>query len=87
MATASVSDTPNPNAKKFTLDTRIPATMNFRSAEDAASNPFAAAVFAIDGVVQVFGVANGDFVTVNRRAGADWDPIIDGVKAAIAEHL
>ena len=87
MATASVSDTPNPNAKKFTLDTRLPTAMNFRKAEDAAGNKFAAAVFAIPGVVQVFGVMNGDFVTVNRAAGADWDPIVDGVKAACAEHL
>ena len=87
MATASASDTPNPNAKKFTLDTRLSSGMNLRSAEDAAGNPFATAVFAIDGVVQVFGVANGDFVTVNRRPGADWDPIVEGVKAAAAEPL
>jgi hypothetical protein len=87
MATASASDTPNPNAKKFTLDTKLPSGMNLRSAEDAAGNPFAEAVFALEGVVQVFGVANGDFVTVNRSPGADWDPIIEGVKAAAAEHL
>lgn len=87
MATASPSDTPNPNAKKFTLDTRLGSALNLRSAEDAASSPFAAAVFALDGVVQVFGVANGDFVTVTRRPGADWVPIIEGVQAAAAEHL
>ena len=87
MATASASDTPNPNAKKFTLDIRLPSAMNLRKVEDAAGNPFAEAVFALDGVVQIFGVANGDFVTVSRSPGADWDPIIDGVKAAVAEHL
>jgi hypothetical protein len=85
MASAFPEDTPNPNAKKFTLDTKLPSTMNFRSADEAAGNPFAQAVFQTDGVVQVFGVNN--FVTVSRRPGADWDPIIDSVKKAAAEHL
>jgi len=35
--------------------------------------------------VQVFGV--NDFVTVTRRPGAAWDPIVEGVQAAAAEHL
>ncbi len=85
MATAYPEDTPNPNAKKFTLDAKLGSTMNFKTAEDAAGNPFAAAVFATEGVVQVFGV--NDFVTVTRRPGADWEPIIDAVKKAAAEHL
>lgn len=85
MASASPSPTPNPNAMKFTLDTKLPGTMNFATAEAAAGNPFASAVFATDGVVQVFGV--NDFVTVTRRAGADWDTIVEAVKAAAAEHL
>jgi hypothetical protein len=85
MATATPSPTPNPNAMKFTLDTKLPGTMNFNKPEAAAGNPFALAVFAIEGVVQVFGV--NDFVTVTRRPGADWDTIIEGVQAAAAEHL
>lgn len=85
MASASPSPTPNPNAMKFSLDTKLPQTMNFASAEAAAGNPFAEAVFAVDGVVQVFGV--NDFVTVTRRAGVAWDPIIDAVKDAAAQHL
>ncbi len=85
MATVSPSPTPNPNAMKFTLDRKLPATMNFGSAEAAKGNAFAEAVFAVDGVVQVFGV--NDFVTVTRRPGADWDPIVEAVRAAAAEHL
>lgn len=85
MASASPSPTPNPNAMKFTLDAKVPGTLNFGSAEAAAGNPFAAAVFQAEGVVQVFGV--NDFVTVTRRTGADWDPIIAAVKRAAAEHL
>jgi len=85
MASASPSPTPNPNAMKFTLDTRLPQTLNIASAEAAAGNAFAEAVFAVEGVVQVFGV--NDFVTVTRRAGTDWDPIIDAVKQAAGKHL
>jgi hypothetical protein len=84
MATVSPSNTPNPNAMKFTLDTKLPATMNFGSAEAAKGNAFAEAVFKTEGVVQVFGV--NDFVTVTRRPGADWDPIVKAVSAAAAEH-
>jgi hypothetical protein len=85
MASASPSPTPNPNAMKFSLDTKLPATMNFKSAEEAAGNAVGEAVFALDGVVHVFGV--NDFVSVTRRAGADCDPNIAGVKDAAAQHL
>jgi hypothetical protein len=85
MASVRPEDTPNPNAKKFTLDRKLPAPMNLKSAEAAAGNPFAEAVFKIDGVVQVFGV--NDFVTVTRSPGADWVVIIEGVTQAAAEHL
>lgn len=85
MASASPSPTPNPNAMKFTLDVKLPATMNLANAAAAEGNPFAAAVFRVEGVAALFGV--NDFVTVTRRPGADWDTIVDGVKAAAAEHL
>ena len=85
MATATPSSTPNPNATKFTLDTRLDAMLNATSATEAADMPFAAAVFAAGGVASVFGV--NDFVTVTREPDADWDPIIAAVQAAAAEHL
>ena len=85
MATVSPSNTPNPNAMKFTLDKKLEKSMNFGSAEAAQGNAFAEAVFATDGVVQVFGV--NDFVTVTRRPGVSWDPIVEAVTAAAAEHL
>jgi len=85
MASASPSPTPNPNAMKFTLDVKLPATMNYANAAAAEGHPFAAAVFGIPGVASLFGV--NDFVTVTRTPGADWDPIIEGVKAAAGQHL
>jgi hypothetical protein len=70
---------------KYTLDVKLPATINFANAEAAAGNPFAAAVFESGGVASLFGV--NDFVTVTRLPGADWDSITAAVQAAAAQHL
>jgi hypothetical protein len=85
MATATPGPSPNPNALRFALDITLPDTISFGSAEEAAGDPFAEAVFQVDGVASIFGV--NDFVTINRRPGADWDPIVEAVQAAAAEHL
>ncbi len=85
MATASPAPTPNPDAMRYALDVVLPGTINIASAEAAAGDPFAEAVFAADGVRSLFGV--NDFVTVTRVAGADWEPITAAVQAAAAEHL
>ena len=70
---------------KFSLDVKLPGTINFANAEAAAGNPFATAVFESGGVASIFGV--NDFVTITRQAGADWDEIISAVQAAAEEHL
>ena len=85
VATATVSSTPNPDALKFTLDTKLEAMFNASNTADAAGNAFATAVLAVDGVASVFGV--NDFVTVTRQPGADWEPIIAVVHAAAGAHL
>ncbi|MDQ1444827.1 MAG: Scaffold protein Nfu/NifU terminal [Acidimicrobiaceae bacterium] len=85
MATAEPSPSPNPNALRFQLDVTLPDTLSFNSEAEAASNPFAQAVFAAPGVAAIFGV--NDFVTVTRSAGAAWEPIVEAVQAAAAEHL
>ncbi len=79
------SPTPNPNAMKYTLDVKLPATINFANADAASGNEFATTVFAGGGVASLFGV--NDFVTVTRLPGADWDVITANVQAAAAEHL
>ncbi len=89
MATATplTDASPNPNALKFGLDTTLPDTISFRSAAEAeaAGHRFAAAVLAVDGAVSIFGT--NDFVTVTRRAGAAWEPIIEAVTGAAATDL
>lgn len=85
MATATPSPTPNPNALRFSLDVTLPATITASSPDHAADNPFVAALLEIEGVASVFGT--GSFVTVTRRPGADWEPIIPAVQEAAATHL
>ena len=85
MATATPSPTPNPNAMKYDLDVKLPGTLNLANADAAAGNPFAEAIFAVEGVHSLFGVNN--FVTITRKPGADWDAITAGVQKAAAEHL
>ncbi len=70
---------------RFQLDTRLTGTMSINNAEAAQGNQFAEKVFSVEGVASIFGV--NDFVTVTRRPDADWDPIIEAVQAAAAEHL
>jgi hypothetical protein len=70
---------------KFTLDVMLPESFNVTSAEAAAGNAFAEAVFVADGVLAVFGV--NDFVTVTRVPGTEWDPIVAAVVAAADAHL
>jgi hypothetical protein len=84
MASVTPSATPNPDAMKFTLDVRLPAMVDLKSA-DQATTDFERAVFAAPGVANLFGV--NDFVTVTREPGADWEPIIDAVRAAAGELL
>lgn len=85
MAAAEPSPTPNPNAMKFTLDVTLPEMLDVRSAEAAVGNALAERIFAIPGVVMLFGTA--DFVTVSREEGADWDTIVPGVQAVLADEL
>lgn len=85
MATAEPQPSPNPNALRFQLDTTLDGTLSYNSPDEAAGHPFAEAVFAVEGVAAIFGV--NDFVTVTRKPGAEWDPIVAAVVAAAADHL
>jgi hypothetical protein len=84
VAEVEVSTTPNPDALKFTVGVALPAMINV-SSPAAATTAFERDVMALEGVANLFGV--NDFVTITRVPGADWDPIIAGVRRAAAEHL
>ena len=79
-----IQPTPNPNAAKFVLDRRISdAPTSFLSAEQATNHPIAQRLFAITGVASL--LLLGDFVTVNKDAGASWPPIKRKARQILAE--
>lgn len=72
-----IETTPNPNCMMLRVDMdfgRQPITLAVNDAELATAPDVARALLAIDGVQQVF--LSNDFITVTRRGGADWKPIL-----------
>jgi len=82
---ADLEVTPNPNARKFVL--KEPLTYgiarSFESAADAADDPLASQLFAIEHVVSVFYVDN--WVTVTQDGEADWQELMRQVAVPIRE--
>jgi len=81
-------ETPNPNAAKFIAGRTLVEGrrgLTFASPQDAAGDPIAERLFAVEGVASVFVVA--DFVTVTKDAGAAWAELAPRVQAALREVL
>lgn len=79
----NVSTTPNEHAMKYTLNCNAIESghKTYKNSGEAEERPVAKALFAIDGVEQVFLMA--DFVTVNKKAGAKWSSMEKAVLEAI----
>ena len=73
---ADIQETPNPNAVKFILKEPVShgTSHSFKSALDAADNPFARSIFEIGEVVSVFYMDK--MVTVEKTDDAEWDEIL-----------
>ena len=71
----NASTTPNENAMKFTLTQNAIESgyKTYANPEAAAESPAAKALFAIDGVTQVFLMA--DFVTVTKKPEVNWSDL------------
>ena len=69
---AEIDDTPNPNARKFTLKERLTwgITRSYENAEQAKDDELATALFNIEHVTNVFYVDK--WITVTQDGGADW---------------
>jgi hypothetical protein len=86
--TITFQSTPNPNAGKFSADRRIvegKASKSYYGPAQAADDPVARALFALDGVASVFMV--DDFVTVTRQPGMPWEALIPRVIEALEREL
>jgi len=79
-----IQETPNPNARKFVLDGVIAEVpTSFLSRDQGKDHPIASQLFDISGVTSV--LLLGDFVTVNKEAGAKWPTIIKRVRKILEE--
>ncbi len=67
-----ISNTPNPNALKFSVGTDVGGTFTFVAGKES-DDPTGAALVAIDGVTSVFMTA--DFVTLSKVPEATWETI------------
>jgi hypothetical protein len=67
-----ISNTPNPNALKFTVGVDVGGPATFVAGR-AIDDPTAAALVAIDGVTSVFMTA--DFVTLSKTPDTSWETI------------
>jgi NFU1 iron-sulfur cluster scaffold homolog, mitochondrial len=67
-----ISQTPNPNALKFSVPDRFDTPMSF-AAGTAVDDPLAADLVSIPGVAGVF--MSADFITISKKPDAYWDEI------------
>jgi Fe-S cluster biogenesis protein NfuA len=79
--------TPNPATLKFLpgRDVMGGGTADFAAPELAARSPLASALFGLPGVARVF--LGGDFITVTKTDGAEWQALKPQVLGAIMEHF
>jgi hypothetical protein len=68
----TISNTPNPNALKFTVGADVGGPKTFVAGREA-DDPTAAALLAIEGVASVF--MSSDFVTLSKMPDAAWETI------------
>jgi hypothetical protein len=83
-----VEGTPNPNAAKFTVNRTLVeggASRSYFDPANAAEDPLAKKLFAIDGVESLLIAEN--FVTVTKSASVDWDTLVPQIENAIKEAL
>jgi Fe-S cluster biogenesis protein NfuA len=72
----NIEETPNPNAVKFVLKEPVSngAARQFQSANEAADDPLARALFEVGPVVSVFYM--GNMITVEKEEAEDWDDLL-----------
>lgn len=82
-----VQQTPNPNSLLYHLDRTVTEErmVQYNSADEAADDPLASALFDIDGVASVFFMPNS--ITVSKRPDGDWDEIGPTAETAIEDHF
>ena len=79
-----ISNTPNPNALKFTVGVDVGGPLTFAAGADI-DDPTGAALVGIDGVTSVFMTA--DFVTLTKAPEASWETIAPDATQILEERF
>src|SRR5690554_211908 len=80
-----IERTPNPDAMRFVLHEPLTngVTRSFENSADAASDPLASALFAIDSVINVYYV--GKYIIVTQDGKAVWSELLRKLAPPIRE--
>jgi len=78
--------TDNPDVMKFVADRTLNpgAPKAFYDAESARADPFAADIFAIEGVGGLFII--NEFLRVKKHEAASWNDLIPKIESAVRRH-
>jgi hypothetical protein len=79
-----VSNTPNPNALKFTVGVDVGGPATFVAGQETVDTD-ATALLAIDGVTSIFMTA--DFVTLSKTPESSWDMIAPLATSLLEERF
>ena len=81
-----IGTTPNPNSLRVGLsESKFSKPTTYRSAQEAAAEPLAHALFGIPGVMQVFTLNN--FITITKDPAASWSKIEPKVAEVLTAKL
>ena len=80
----TISNTPNPNALKFTVGRDVGGPKTYVAGNDDG-DPLASAILAIDGVASMFMTA--DFVTLTKMPDASWETIAPVAQGVLESHF
>ncbi len=81
-----IGTTPNPNSIRVGLsESKFAKPTTYRSAQEAAGEPIAQALFGIPGVTQVFTLNN--FITITKDPAASWSKIEPKVAEVLMAKL
>ena len=80
----AISNTPNPNALKFTVGADVGGPLTF-AAGSQPDDPMAAELIAIEGVTSMF--ATADFITLSKRPDIPWEPIAAAAQTILERYF
>ena len=82
-----VQSTPNPNALKFVLNTKVKTDgkVTYKNAEECHTNPLARALFAVPNVSEIYFFDN--VITVTQDGNGDWDILEEQIRSLITEKI